>query len=260
MHRAYFMMRMILFGFGFTSYTTKKLKIRDVFADYEHIQAYKGEAPLVVSNHVSYADMFFYLSKRVSFLSKDAVGRAPIIGSNCTARQSIYLNRSDEKDRSKVLDLIKERTARIKEKGDLFPLLIFPEGTITNGRTLMNFKKGAFFSGDLIKIYVVKYNSDYQTVASIINISAILAWFVTSCSPLNDITLYEYEDSFDPEYVYRKYGIDREDPNAWEKVAEEVKKLMVFASGMQTSQDGYRETIEFEKESLKIGDSRLGLI
>lgn len=142
----------------------------------------------------------------------------------------------------------------------MYPLLIFPEGTISNGRTLMNFKKGAFFSGDCIKIYVVKYNSDVQVVASIINISAILAWFITTCSPLNDITLYEYEDSFDPEYVYKKYGLNRDDPNAWEKVAEEVKKLMLFASGMQTSMDGYRETIEFEKESLKIGDSRLELV
>lgn len=258
MHRSYFMMRCILFGLGFTRLRNTQISIKDVFADYEQIQDC-SEAPLVVSNHVSYADMFFYLMKRVSFLSKDGVGKTPLIGWHATARHSIYLNRADEKDRSKVLDLIKERVARVKEKGDLYPLLIFPEGTISNGRSLLSFKKGAFFSGDPIKIYVIKYNSEHQTIASIINISALSAWFITICQPFNDLELFEYKEAFDPEYVYKKYGISKDDPNAWEKVAAEVKTLMAFVSNMQETEDTYRETIEFEKASLDMNDNKLEL-
>ncbi len=259
LHRSYFMMRMLLFGLGFTSLRNTKLSIRDVFADYEPVQDISREAPIVVSNHVSYADMFFYLTKRVSFLSKSGVGRTPLIGWHCTARQSIYLNREDEKDRSKVLDLITERTARVREKGDLFPLLIFPEGTISNGRSLLSFKKGAFFSGDLIKIYIIKYNSDHQVIASIININPLFAWFITSCQPFNDLELIEYMEPFDPEYVYKKYGISKDDPTAWEKVAAEVKTLMSFASNMQKTEDTYRDTLDFEKASLAMNDSRMEL-
>lgn len=259
MHRVYFLMPVILFGLGFTKLRNTKLKISDVFADYVPVQKFE-EAPLVVANHVSFADMFFFLMKRVSFLSKDGVGKTPLIGWHATARHSIYLNRADEKDRSKVLELIKERADRVRLKSDLYPLLIFPEGTITNGRTLMGFKKGAFFSGDPIKIYVTKYNSDFQIIASIININPVSAWFITSCTPFNEIELFEYEDNFDPEYVYKKYGISKDDPEAWERVAQEVKVLMSFASGFQTNEATYRDTLNFEKASLETAESNFGLV
>jgi len=211
---------------------------------------------MVVSNHVSFADMFFYLTKNVSFLSKEEVANIPLIGWHCTARQSIYLNRDSTKDRDKVLELIRNRCQRVRQHGDVAPLMIFPEGTITNGRSLMNFKKGPFFNGDPIKIYVVKYNSDSQMVASIINIPALYAFIVNVTQFWNTLEIMEYEDHFDPEWVYKKYNLKKEDPNAWEKVASETKKLMQFISGFESTEDSYRETLDFEKKSTEFTKSK----
>jgi 1-acyl-sn-glycerol-3-phosphate acyltransferase len=257
--RSFIFMRGILFFFGFVHYSNTRLRINDAIADYAPIQDC-SVAPLVVSNHCSWADMFFYLKKNVSFLSKSSVASAPLLGMHATARQSIYLNREDQNDRDKVVELIKARTKRVREHGDLSPLLIFPEGTVTNGRVLMSFKKGPFFSGDPIKIYVLKYNADNQMVSSIINISALYSFLITILQVRNRIELFEYEDNFDPEYVYKKYNISKDDPDAWKTVANEVKGLMAFASGFRTSEDTYRDTLDFEKESLEKDDNIIELI
>lgn len=249
--KAYYQMRMILLGLGFTRFTKVSMKISDVFADYAPIQDCKI-APIVVSNHVSWADMFFYLWYPVSFLSKESVAHTLLIGWHAITRQSIFLNRSEQKDRDKVLQLIRERADRVRDHNDIHPLMIFPEGTCSNGRTLMNFKKGAFFTGHPLKIYVLKYNDDFQVISSIGNADAALAIFVTILQPWNNITLFEYSDHFDPQYSMRKHGTTLEDPEAWQHVANDVKELMKFISGFESTNDGYRELIEFEKESLTV--------
>lgn len=249
--KAYCHMRLILFSLGFTKFSKVSLKINDVFTDYCPIQDCTI-ASIVVSNHVSFADMFFYLWYPVSFLSKEAVAHTIVIGWNAITRQSIFLNRAEQKDREKVLELIRERADRVRDYNDIHPLLIFPEGTCSNGRTLMNFKKGAFFSGHPIKIFVIKYNNEFQVISSIGNANAALALLMTMLQPWNNITLYEYSDHFDPQYSLRKRGITLDDPEAWQHVANDVKELMKFISGFETTEEGFRELIEFEKESLTV--------
>ena len=39
----------------------------------------------------------------------------------------------------------------------MMPLIIFPEGTTTNGRALMKFKKGAFFTEKPFYVYSMMY-------------------------------------------------------------------------------------------------------
>ena len=248
--KAYFLMRLLLFFFGFTRFKNVQLRINDVFADYQPLQDTRV-APIVVSNHVSWADMFFYLAYQVSFLSKESVAHTFLIGWHAITRQSIFLNREDQKDRNKVLDLIKARAARVKESEDIFPLLIFPEGTCSNGRSLMSFKKGAFFTGDPIKIYVLQYNNDYQVISSIANINPAFAILVTLLQCSNNLTLYEYSDHFDPLYSMRKAGVTIEEEEAWKPVADDVKKLMAFISGFECTEDSFRELLAYEAESPK---------
>lgn len=249
--KAFFLMRVILFSFGFTKFSRIHMKISDVFTDYAPIQDTKI-APLVVSNHVSWADMFFYLWFSVSFLSKETVAHTPLVGWHAVTRQSIFLNREDSKDRDKVLRLIKERADRVRDHNDIHPLLIFPEGTCSNGRTLMNFKKGAFFTGHPLKIYVLKYNNEFQVISSIGNANAVLSILITMMQPWNNITLYEFSDHFDPLYSLRKRGVTLDDPEAWKYVAADVKDLMKFISGFESTEDGFRELIEFEKQALTV--------
>lgn len=249
--KSYFLMRFILFGTGFTRYENIKMKISDIFADYAPIQDC-SVAPMVVSNHVSWADMFFYLWFNVSFLSKESVAHTFLIGNHAIYRQSIFLKREDQKDREKVMQLIKERVMRVKEHNDIHPLLIFPEGTCSNGRTLMDFKKGAFVVGVPIKIFVIKYNNDFQVINSIGNADGLLAILVNILQLWNNITLYEFTDHFDPQYSWNKRGVTGEGPDDWKYVAEDVKSLMKFVSGFDVCSEGFTDLVEFEKQSLTV--------
>ena len=243
-------MRPLLFCFGFTNYKRVQLKLNDVFADYKPVQD-TTIAPIVVSNHTSWADMFFYLGHKVSFLSKESVAHTLLLGWHAITRQSIFLNREDQKDRDKVLHLIRDRAKRVKENNDIYPLLIFPEGTCSNGRNLMSFKKGAFFTGDPIKIFVLQYNNEFEIISSIANINPAFALILTLLQIRNHLTLYEYSDHFDPNYSLNKAGLTIENEDAWKAVAADVKTLMSFISGFTSTEDTFRELLAFEAQSPK---------
>jgi len=84
--------------------------------------------------------------------------RAPIIGTICQAIQTITVDRRDDQSRSKVVAEIKKRAQwtmlNDAQKEELYgpgastrtwpQILLFPEGTCTNGDALIGFKQGAF--------------------------------------------------------------------------------------------------------------------
>lgn len=249
-------MRGFLWCCGITWIKRTKLRIKDVIGDYKPVQD-TSVAPIVVSNHTSMLDNFYFLAKNVSFLSKDAVARTPYIGMHAIARQSLFLDRASSEDRNKIAELIKIRAERVIQKGDISPLLIFPEGSVTNGRHLMSFKRGAFMTSFPIKIYVLKYNPDSSEVVwSISNIDALSAFIIGLSQLTNTIEEIEFEDNFDPKWVYNKYNLKQDDENAWQYVAREVKNLMAFASGFKQVDQGMRDTDQF-KATCKAYNSQL---
>lgn len=115
----------------------------DFWADYE---VSKDITPgLIISNHTSVLDMYMYLlmPENPCFLSKKAVMRVPMIGFYARLHQCIFFDRSDKSERNQVLDILEKRV-RASEKGEFSPIIVFPEGTTANGRSLMKFKKGPF--------------------------------------------------------------------------------------------------------------------
>ena len=43
---------------------------------------------------------------------------------------------------------------------------------------------------------------------------------------------YEIEENLDPLYLLKKHNVDPESPEAWKIVAQEVKDIMTFMTGM----------------------------
>lgn len=63
------------------------------------------------------------------------------------AIDSIFIPRAGTpEEREKVIEVIKERQEIIETTGKFTQLLIFPEGTTTNGSSVVKFKKGALIS------------------------------------------------------------------------------------------------------------------
>lgn len=104
------------------------------------------ERGAVVANHSSWLDIFsLNARKRIYFVSKAEVARWPGIGWLARATGTVFINRNPKEARSQKAVFEDRLLAGHK-------LLFFPEGTSTDGRTVLPFKPtlfAAFFSEQL---------------------------------------------------------------------------------------------------------------
>ncbi|KAG2729547.1 hypothetical protein I3760_01G255200 [Carya illinoinensis] len=111
-------------------------------------------APIVVSNHVSYIEPIFYFYELFpTIVAAESHDSIPLVGTIIRSMQVIYVNRFSPSSRKRAINEIKR-----KASCNGFPrLLLFPEGTTTNGRVLISFQLGAFIPGYPIQPVVVRY-------------------------------------------------------------------------------------------------------
>ncbi len=96
----------------------------------------RPEAPFfMVSNHLSYVDIAVLASQLdCVFVAKAEIAGWPVFGPLCKAVGTIFVDRNSKRDIPRVSGLMKE-TMRLG-KG----IVLFPEGTSTEGATVIRFK------------------------------------------------------------------------------------------------------------------------
>lgn len=99
----------------------------------------KGTPPdppfLLVSNHLSYVDILpFFISMDCVFVAKSEVRSWPVLGRMAEGINIIFIDRSLIRDIPRVNRLI-DRNINDKQG-----VILFPEGTTTNGETVKRFK------------------------------------------------------------------------------------------------------------------------
>ena len=119
----------------------------------------RGTRPgvLVAAPHFSLIDPFVmaWLELPIS-VSKAAVGKMPIVGRIAKAMQTIFVDRKDPASKRKTVQAIIERA----QSPEWPPVLVFPEGTCTNGSALISFKPGAFLPGIPVQPVFLDYKHD----------------------------------------------------------------------------------------------------
>ncbi len=96
---------------------------------------------LVVSNHLSYLDIVFYSAAMPCFfVSKAEVEKWPYFGAAARAGGTIFLDRTS---RGSAAAVVQEMASRLNLP---VPLLLFPEGTSTDGCEVRRFHSGLFQS------------------------------------------------------------------------------------------------------------------
>ncbi|GMI61474.1 hypothetical protein ScalyP_jg2993 [Parmales sp. scaly parma] len=138
---------------------------------------------VAVGPHTGLMDSFFITWYFLpSPVSKFEVSKIPIFGSLCLALQTIFVDRKDSKggpySRKAALDTINRRA----QPNSGFPrVVLFPEGTTTNGDALIEYKKGAFAPGQPVTPVLLKYTSKYYNPAAVgqneSNMSVIRCFF-----------------------------------------------------------------------------------
>ncbi|GMI98353.1 LYSOPHOSPHATIDYLETHANOLAMINE ACYLTRANSFERASE2 [Hibiscus trionum] len=134
--------RFILFSFGY-QWIRRKGK-----------PAPREIAPIVVSNHVSYIEPIFYFYEIFpTIVASESHDSIPFVGTIIRAMQVIYVDRFSSTSRKNAVNEIKRRASC-----HTFPrVLLFPEGTTTNGKFLISFQLGAFIAGHPIQPIIVRF-------------------------------------------------------------------------------------------------------
>ena len=121
------------------------------------------------------------------------------------------------------------------------PIAIFPEGTVSNGKAILEFKMGPFKDFKPLKIlaFKVPYTrfSPYDDFI-LPQLSTILLLMSNWC---NTCTLYEFEGVFDPAYL----KLDQSDRNSWKVFADKVRTIIANVLEIEKMPLNYKHLMEF---------------
>eukprot|EP01017_Pseudomicrothorax_dubius_P034851 TRINITY_DN4820_c0_g2_i1.p1 TRINITY_DN4820_c0_g2~~TRINITY_DN4820_c0_g2_i1.p1 ORF type:complete len:361 (-),score=65.45 TRINITY_DN4820_c0_g2_i1:161-1243(-) len=233
--------RLVLFGAGFWWIPRIPVNIWDVDPTYPRTYATrKDRAPLVVSNHVSWADILCILTtdECPSFISKKSIAKIPVVETVAKAMQCLFVDRDNSDERNALLDELNQRISDIRTNPLAKPLILFPEGTTTNGQALISFKKGAFAPLVPVSIYCLKYES--MISPSLDSIGDLYAVILPLLQFSNKLTLFQL-GTYYPDHLKLKGEDD------WERYAQAIKNIMLKTLQIQDSSLGYREKSVYYK-------------
>ncbi|KAI4893244.1 hypothetical protein NFI96_024941 [Prochilodus magdalenae] len=182
-------------------------------------QAGQKEAPvLAVAPHSGFLDMLVLcVSGLPTVVSRSENSKLPVIGALLEFNQSVLVSRKDPESRRKCVTQIKER---LTSNGYWPQMLMFPEGTTTNGQALIKFKPGAFLAGVPVQPVLLHYPNKPDTVRwTWKGISWLECLWYTTSQLFTNVTV-----EFLP--VYTPSQEEKENPELY---ADNVQKLMAKA-------------------------------
>jgi len=118
--------------------------------------------PTIVCNHISYLDGFVleHAFKSPRFVVKAEVRNLPGVGKYLEEADAIFVDRSAADSRREAKEKMQKHCADWTAGSR--PLLVFPEGTTTNGEGLIKFQNGAFNSGKPVRPVILVYTGHFD--------------------------------------------------------------------------------------------------
>jgi len=177
---------------------------RRVEADYSLWlgEGYRKEerASIITATHASYIDILGLLIHYFpSFIAKDDVLKFPGIGMASVALQCIYVSRSNKESKKQLFNQLNQRQQDVLT-GDGNMLLIFPEASTSNNKTIVQFKKGAFYNLLPVKPVGLKYNSWFfnpaNDVLNVVPHMALMACQLYSSFEIIELPVFAPNDFF----------------------------------------------------------------
>ncbi|XP_034676075.1 lysophospholipid acyltransferase LPEAT1 isoform X1 [Vitis riparia] len=186
----------------------------------------------IISNHVSYLDILYHMSSSFpSFVAKRSVAKLPLIGLISKCLGCVYVQReSKSSDFKGVAGVVTERVCEAHQNKFAPMMMLFPEGTTTNGGFLLPFKTGAFLAKAPVLPVILRY--PYQRFSpawdSISGVRHVIFLF---CQFVNHIEVTRLP-------VYIPSQQEKDDPKLY---ANNVRKLMASEGNLILSDIGLAE-------------------
>ncbi|KAL3340570.1 hypothetical protein AABB24_028957 [Solanum stoloniferum] len=237
MQSGMFLSRVMLFVFGFywihETYQPINLNGNSNNEDGSKQQAEELERPgAIVSNHISYLDILYHMSCSFpSFVAKRSVAKLPLVGLISKCLGCVYVQReSKSPDFKGVSGVVNERIREAHQNKSAPIMLLFPEGTTTNGDFLLPFKSGAFLSGAPVQPVILRY--PYQRLSP--------AWDSISGARHVILLLCQFVNHVEATWlpVYYPSQQEKDDPRLY---AENVRRLMAHEGNLLLSDIGLAE-------------------
>ena len=199
----------------------------------------KAQPVCVVSNHTSWADILIFMAEMFpSFVAKATIRKLPLVGVISDTMGCIYVERELRVERVERAEresrgaegngaaaLVRDRLLkRARDPSSCQPLLLFPEGTTTNGKYLLPFKSGAFLTGAPVQPVILRYR--WRRFSP--------AWETITAARHFFFTFSQLYQSLELVYlpVYEPNDAERADPALY---AAGVRAAMLAASGLEAS-------------------------
>lgn len=120
------------------------------------------QTPIILANHVCYIDGFVLAAifGAPKIIAMAGTMKTPILGDFAGAIGVIEVDRDSRDSRAATVEAIKTHTTEWRPGAR--SMLLFPEGTTSNGDDLLPFKKGAFVPGKPVRPVVIYYTGDWH--------------------------------------------------------------------------------------------------
>lgn len=110
---------------------------------------------ITVANHPGSIDVLaVFLERPGRFLGKSFFGKVPVMRTYAKAVGCIWVDRGDQESRVAAREALRE--VATSQDPSVLPIILFPEGTTTNGKALIRFQAGSFRAGAPVQPILVK--------------------------------------------------------------------------------------------------------
>ena len=205
---------------------------------------------LIICNHIGFYDVVANMALHsAGFIAKYETQDYLLVGTISKGINCLFVKRESEEDRHKIFEQLEQRQKDFYEGKNLAPLVLFPEGTTTNGKYILKFKRGAFYHLLPIKpqLFVLDDNLNYSVAIGVG--SAGFNYFRSLCYFGCDIYMYDLPVIKPTDYMWKNYsnlGSDK-----WEIYAEVTRKIMCEISGLKPSNRNFRDSKYYENSLIK---------
>jgi lysophosphatidylcholine acyltransferase / lyso-PAF acetyltransferase len=134
---------------------------------------------------------------------------------------------------------LKQRTERAMKNDKIPAMVAFPEGTTTNGETLLEFKRGAFCALSKIKPLFMEYSGPFFYPHYCI-LPMKYHLFIQFSQILTYMTVYELPIIYPTEYMFKNWNINKRED-----------KSLIYADVVR---EIYSETFKRPKSPLNFHD------
>ena len=118
-----------------------------------------------ISNHLSWIDILAIAGQSgTAFVAKEELRRAPVVGWLCTLNRTVFVKREDRMGVAEQINQLRDALT------DNWSVTVFPEGTTTDGQSLLPFKTAMLRvlepppPGVLVQPVVLDYGAMAETV------------------------------------------------------------------------------------------------